>query len=148
MLARQFARLPDFTLMPEPMLQMDRLMDTLFSGAESAGVAPVHPAMNVFEDEHSITIEAELPGFTMDNLDISVLGQELTISGKRQWTAPEGCTVHRRERTSSTNFSRSVRIGTPIDAAKVSAKLDAGVLTVTLPKAESAKPRKIEIKTA
>lgn len=152
MLTRRIARFPEFGIMPQFMPQMDRFVDTLLAGADAGlaapAVAPVFPAMNVFEDDQAVVVEAELPGFTMNNLEISVLGHDLTIAGNREWSAPEGSTVHRRERTGSARFSRSLRIGTPIDPDKITARLEAGVLTVTLPKAESAKPRKIQIKSA
>lgn len=105
------------------------------------------PAMNVWEDENAVYVEAELPGFELSELDISLTGSELTIRGKRESSLeiPESATVHRRERSTG-SFVRSVKLGLPIAGDKVNATMDAGVLTVTLPKAEESRPRKIEVR--
>ena len=89
-------------------------------------------------------IEAELPGIRREDLDISVSDGEIAISGKRVETEPEAGAIHRRERVSG-ELSRRLRLNTPIDAGKVSATLENGILTLTLPKAESARPRKIAV---
>jgi len=104
------------------------------------------PALNLWEDEHNLYAEAEVPGLTMKELEIFVVGNELTLRGSRKTEEQsEGLTYHRRERSAST-FSRVIRLPVDIAADKVSAELRDGVLTVKLPKAEAAKPRKIEVR--
>jgi HSP20 family protein len=144
--------LPEMPVFPE----IERLMGTFLGGPEAGGfasftpraVANAFPPVNVWEDENAVHIESELPGFTMENLDISAHGDELTIAGSREETLPENVTVLRSERASygSTSFKRTLRIGVPFDSDKVEATLRHGVLSILLPKAEAAKPRKIQIK--
>jgi HSP20 family protein len=81
----------------------------------------------------------------MDDLEVTVIGRDLTIKGHRKPQAADGTTHHRRERDAG-SFHRTVRLPVDIDAKKVKAELRHGVLTVTLPKALEAQPRKIEVK--
>jgi len=73
-------------------------------------------------------------------------GRTLTLAGKREGTLPEGAAYVRRERPQG-QFSRTLTLNTDIDSAKISASLDKGVLRITLPKAESVKVRRIEVKS-
>jgi len=105
------------------------------------------PALNLWEDENRVFAEAELPGLKLGDLDINVLGNELTIRGERQDAHRETAMSHRRERGLG-SFTRVVRLPVEIDAEQVEATLKNGVLTIAMPKAERAKPRKIEVKAA
>ncbi|MCC6321458.1 MAG: Hsp20/alpha crystallin family protein [Phycisphaerales bacterium] len=133
--------------------ELDRMVSTFFeaspfacaSGAARNVARTGFPPINIWEDEHAFSVEAELPGFRLAELNIQLVGNELTISGTREIAEPTEGRVHRRERASGC-FTRTLRLGADIDAEKVHASLDSGVLTVTLPRAENAKPRKIEIK--
>jgi len=128
----------------------DRLVHGLFRDFPTFG--PVRfegsrgfPALNAWEDRENIFVEAEIPGLAIENLDIQVKGDELTISGERKPAVAEGLTYHRRERGTGA-FRRVVRLPVEIDANKVDASLRDGVLTLRLPKAEAVRPRKIEVK--
>lgn len=103
------------------------------------------PAVNIWEHEEVLFAEAEVPGLKMEDLEILVTGNELTIKGERADEMQEGVTYHRRERGTG-SFSGVVRLPVDVDANKVEARLENGVLTIMLPKAASAKPRKIEVK--
>lgn len=105
------------------------------------------PALNLWDDGARVFVEAEVPGYKMDDLEISVTGNELTITGRRVVETAEGTTFHRRERRTG-EFTRSLTLPVEIDAEKVQATLKDGVLTVELPKARAALPRKIEVKSA
>lgn len=139
-----------------PVVRMREEMDRLFTGLAETfpEVGPLSvlsgrsvPAVNLWEDDNHLYAEAEVPGLKLDDLEITLMGNELTIKGTRQEdAAEEGVSYHRRER-SHRSFSRVVRLPSDIDAEKISARLENGVLTVTIPKAETARPRKIEIKT-
>ena len=118
----------------------------LWNGAVPAEAA-VHPALNLWDDGENFHVETELPGFRIDDIDLAVAGAELQLRGKRVFQAKEGWKIHRQERTSG-EFSRSIRFAAEIDADKVEAALKDGVLRILLPKAPSAKPRKIEVKVA
>jgi len=82
----------------------------------------------------------------MEDLEVLVTGDELTIKGQRHEAQQEGASYHRRERGVG-SFNRSVRLPVGIDASKVQARLQDGILTITLPKAEGSRPRKVEIKS-
>jgi HSP20 family protein len=127
--------------------EMDALSGNLFRQAGSPGFsAGVFPAINLTEDKDNFYVRAELPGVSADALDIQATGKTIAISGERT-IAPESQTAkyHRREREAG-RFSRIIELPGDIDADKVSAGLANGILTITIPKAEDAKPRQITIK--
>lgn len=125
---------------------VDELVESVFHDFPAFGVSTRRfPSINAWEDANNLFIEAELPGFRIEDLDITLTGNELTISGTRAETKPEGATFYRRERPSGA-FSRTARVGFEVDGSKVTASLVNGVLKVTLPKAEAVKPRKIDVK--
>ncbi len=110
-----------------------------------AGFA-VYPALNLWEDEGHLYVEAELPGLELSDLEMYVTAQnQLTIKGERKAPAMESSTWHRQERGHG-SFSRMIDLPGDVNADKVSAEFKHGVLTVTLPKAEKAKPRRISVK--
>ena len=104
------------------------------------------PAMNVWADDQAVYAEVDLPGVDVDKLDISVTeGNKLTIQGERPVLELPNAVWHRQERGAGT-FTRSLTLPTMVDADKVEAKFENGVLQLTLPRAEAAKPRKIAVK--
>lgn len=103
----------------------------------------IAPAATVLENADGYTLEVEMPGVSKENLEMWVENNELTIQGRRVAPAVEGTLVHRESRPE--NFRRSFELDPSIDAAKISAKIDQGVVTLTLPKAEQVKPRKIAV---
>jgi HSP20 family protein len=135
-------------LVPHTGWDIDRLFLDVFqdfpaltSAARTARV----PAVNTTEDDHAYHVEAELAGFEEKDLDITVLGNELRISGKRETQAEKSSKVYHRERYSG-EFSRVLRFPVDLDDSKIEAKLSQGVLTITLPKAAAALPREIQVK--
>ncbi len=102
------------------------------------------PALNVWEQGDDLYAEAELPGISGDDIDVSVVGSDLTIRGKRGPELPAGSSYHRRERGEG-EFTRVLRLPIEVDANRVEASLKNGVLLIKLPKAESAKPKKIKV---
>jgi HSP20 family protein len=128
--------------------KMDRLSEGLTGGVLRGPIAGVFPLVNVTEDSHSYYCRAELPGMKADDLDIAVTGNSLSIAGERKITHEDkNANYHRREREAG-KFSRMISLSDQVDTAKVEARCVDGVLTVVLPKAESAKPRQITIKTS
>jgi HSP20 family protein len=123
---------------------MERLFDSLsgFTGAASTGV---FPAINVSQDSDAVFVRAELPGIKVDDLEISMENDTLTIAGERSFAKDdEGVSYHRREREWGA-FRRSFTLPTRVDSDKVQARYTDGTLTVTLPKAAEAKPRQISV---
>ena len=110
-------------------------------------VAPSFPAMNVWSNEEGIVITAELPGVSPDDIDISVVGDTLTLSGGRQPEAIENVKYHRRERSQG-KFTRTFQLPFTVEAGKVEAFFDKGILHISLPRAEAEKPKKIAVKAA
>ena len=128
--------------------QMDWLSGGLSRGSWGEQAAGVFPLMNVTEDKDNYYIRAELPGIKADELEISVAGDTLSIAGERKLPVEDEKTqYHRREREAG-RFSRIVSLPGQIDASKVEARCTDGVLTVTLPKAEAAKPKQIAVKAS
>jgi len=126
--------------------QMDRLSQGLLGRSDlNLRPASVFPAINLTEDEENYYVRAELPGIQADALDIQAVGRNLTLSGERK-IASEGENVkyHRREREAG-KFSRILGLPGDIDTDKVVAKLADGMLTITIAKAEAAKPKQITI---
>ena len=106
-----------------------------------------YPRINLREDADHFYVEALVPGIDPGNLEMTVVKGTLTLQGERKEGASgEKVTAwHRRERGAG-KFLRTIDIPVEVDAEKVNAELRDGVLRVTLPKAEAAKPRKIDVK--
>lgn len=102
------------------------------------------PRTNLLDIGDRFEVHAEVPGISKDDLNIKIQGNYLEISGKRQIDTPEGYKVHRTERGAST-FSRSFTLPDNVDAEKVEAAIKDGILYLSLPKSETAKPRQITI---
>jgi HSP20 family protein len=103
----------------------------------------ITPPASVREITDGYTLEIEMPGVKKDGLEISVENNELTIIGRRSLPVMEGTLVHRESRPE--NFRRMFEIDPSIEADKISAKIDQGLVRLTLPKAEHVKPRKITV---
>ena len=103
----------------------------------------VTPPASVTEIADGYMLEIEMPGVKKDGLEISVENNELTIVGRRSLPAMEGTLIHRESRPE--NFRRMFEIDPSIDADKISAKIEQGLVMLTLPKAEHVKPRKITV---
>jgi HSP20 family protein len=105
------------------------------------------PAVNVWADDQAVHVEVDLPGVDPEKLDISVTeGNRLTVQGERAEVKLPNAVWHRQERGHGT-FVRELTLPTLVDADKVEARFEHGVLKLTLPKAEAAKPRKIAVKS-
>jgi HSP20 family protein len=148
MLARRVAE-------PQPLMrlrdEMDRLFEWFFGDYEpfrawDAMSPPQFPAVNIWQGDDEVFVEAELPGMTEQEVEVTVAGNELTIKGTRpEFEVKEGSIVHRRERGYGP-FSRVVRLPVEVDESGVKAEFRSGVLTITLPKAEVARARHIPVK--
>jgi len=103
----------------------------------------VAPSASVVEAGGGYTLEVEMPGINKEGLEISIENNELTVLGHRSLPAVEGTLIHRESRPE--NYRRTFELDPSIDANKISAKIDQGVVAVTLPKAEHIKPRKITV---
>ena len=130
--------------------EMDRLISGFVRPAADGLLPPAfrsQPAANVWEQDDVLLVEMELPGIKSEQVDISVSGGELAVKINRPEVVQEGVTYHRRERPVG-SLARVLRLPIEVDADRVEAELRDGVLLITLPKAESAKPRKITVSGA
>jgi len=117
--------------------ELDRLFESPLTGWA--------PALDVHEDADSFTISTELPGLKREDIGVSLQDGALVISGERKAEKLEdGVEVHRQERFYG-KFQRALTLPAPVAADKVKAQYKDGVLTVTLPKAEEAKPKQIDV---
>lgn len=105
----------------------------------------VYPTMNIYDDGESLIVQAEVPGIRSEDIDITVTNDTLTIKGERKLENPQGVSYHRREREAG-QFCRSMTLPEPVNADKVLATCSDGILEIRLPRAESARPRKVTIK--
>jgi len=128
---------------------LDEAMNGFPFGAESGTLtAAWTPAVDVFEDKDAVKIIAELPGVKPDDVKISLENQALTVRGEKRQVAEEKTErVHRYERSYGV-FERSFALPTTVDSEKVSATCQDGILTITVPKAERARPREIPVQAA
>jgi HSP20 family protein len=122
---------------------MDGVMGSDWFGSRTSG-GGAFPLINVFNDGEDFVLVAELPGVKKEDLDIQVRGDTLRIQGKKTIAYEEHASVHRRERAAG-QFDRTLTLPAEVDAAKVTAEYRDGVLTLRLPRAESAKPRTVNI---
>ncbi len=103
----------------------------------------IAPNVNIFETPEGYVLQAEMPGVSKEGLDITVEGTEITITGRRSPETVAGQPLFRERNTA--DYRRVFELDPAIDTGKVSAKINQGVLTVTLPKSERVKPRKITV---
>lgn len=114
---------------------------TAGNGAQK--VTYITPLANIRETNDGYVLEAEMPGVAKDGLEVTVENGELAIVGRRAPATERGRSVYRESR--GADYRRVFELDPSIDAGKITAKIEQGVLTLTLPKADSVKPRKITV---
>jgi HSP20 family protein len=125
--------------------EMSRMYDAFYPARLRP--APGYPALNIWTSENGLNVTAEVPGIKPEDIDISVVGETLTLSGERHPNElQEGAQYHRQERGYG-KFTRSIQLPFPVDVNKVEATFKNGVLQVALPRAEADKPKKIVVKS-
>ena len=129
---------------------MDRLFESMFSvpSRSTTGERPAQffsAPLNIWEDDENVYAEMEVPGVKLEDIEILASGEELTVRGSRSFELPENGAWLRRERGAG-EFERKTALPSDIDVEKVEAALRDGVLTITLPKSEARKPRRVAVK--
>jgi HSP20 family protein len=128
----------------DPFRELDSLSQAL---ANAPGVARANVmAMDAYRDGDRVVIHLDLPGIDPDTIDLTVEKNVLTITAERRWEPPEGQEMLVSERRQG-RFTRQLFLGESLDADRIDASYDRGVLTVTIPVAEQAKPRKVQIQS-
>jgi len=135
-----------------PWQEMERLqseMNRLFNSHSRSTYEnpPSFPAVNIWAHDEGQVVTAELPGVDIKDIELSVAGNTLTLSGKREpEEALNDARVLRRERECG-SFNRSIQLPYPVNVEKVDAVMEKGLLRINLPRAEADKPKKISVKT-
>ena len=127
--------------------ELERMLGSAFRGTPAA-VSGVYPAVDVFDAGEAYVVKAELPGVTAGDIELEVEDDTLTLRGERKFAEPgEKAAYHRRERQGG-RFRRVVRMPGRLDADGARADHRNGVLTVHVPKAKEARPRRLDIRAA
>ena len=148
-----WSRWNDIDRMVNAMNLLQARMDRMFGGDyEVARTVPGAwiaaegmPKTNLYDVGDHFEVIVEVPGFAKDDLDIKIQGNYLEISGTYKSDVPEGYSAHRVERGSA-SFNRSFTLPSDVNAEKTDASLKNGLLVLTLPKSEAAKPKQITVK--
>jgi len=127
--------------------ELDRALETAnYPLAAFGGIEPrAFPPVNVWDAGDTLCVEAELPGVHKDDVELLAVGNELTVKGRRGAQDEQGQTFHRRERALG-EFTRTITLPVDVNPDRIEAVLENGVLTLRLPKAEAARPRRIPVK--
>lgn len=143
----RLARLP-ISPFDELRREMERLCTGFGVDAAHLPFAPpaAFPALTIWDAGDAVCVEAELPGFNRDDLEVYAVANELTIKGRRTPSDDEKRVYHRQERAVG-EFTRVVTLPVEVNAERVEATLKDGVLTLCLPKVQALMPRKIAVKT-
>ena len=130
--------------------EIDRLFEEPFSflAPSTSFFEGWTPAVDVYEDNDKYVVKAELPGMKKEDIDVSLDGNTLTISGERKQEEEKKEGENYRSERFFGRFQRSITLPTAVQANKIEATYKDGVLNVTLPKAEEAKPKQIQVKTS
>ncbi len=129
--------------------EIERMIRDVFDGPRAPATAGAFaPALDVEETEDGFTLVVELPGVAAEDVDITLEENVLTISGERSFYADKEADDFRRVERSFGRFHRAVRMPDRVAADRVEASYKDGLLTITVPKAEEAKPRRIEVRAS
>ncbi len=131
-----------FREMTQVQSQLNRLVDQVWGGRQESWL----PAVDVFDKNDAVVLKAELPGMDPDDIQIEVDDNVLTIKGERKFEEEvEEERYYRVERRFG-SFQRSLALPQGVQADKIQANYEDGILTITVPKAEEQKPKRIEVK--
>ena len=127
--------------------RMNRLLrDSRADGQDEAlTTSSFAPPVDVYEDEHNVTLKIEVPGIDEKDIDVRIENNTLTVHGERKFEQEEKEENYRRVERQYGSFTRTFTLPTTVDGEKVSANYDKGVLKVTLPKKAEAKPKQIKV---
>jgi len=130
--------------------QMNRLFDSALQAwpGESNGTTSWMPAADIYESDEDLVVNLDLPGIDPKTVDIRVENNILTIRGERQFSQKQNAENYHRVERSYGAFGRSFTLATSVNPDKIRATYQSGVLIIVMPKAEAAKPRKIQITSA
>jgi len=127
--------------------QINRLFDGAFDrSSDEANLTPWAPTVDIFETEHNLVVKADLPDVKAEELDIRVENNILTIRGERKFEKKVNESNYLRVERSYGSFSRSFSLSTAVNTESIQADYKDGVLTLSIPKREEAKPKQIKVR--
>ena len=140
--------LREFSAMQERMNRMNRLFRESYSPEapeEALTTTGFAPLVDIYEDEHNITLKIEVPGIDEKDIDVHIENNTLTVHGERKIEKEEKEENFRRVERQYGSFTRSFTLPTTVDPEKVSANYDKGILKISLAKKAEAKPKQIKV---
>ena len=150
-----FIRFTDRPGFRNPWVEFERIRQGLDELSRSYGEkgktqirANVFPALNVYEEADKLVVTAELPGIKPEDIDLSVEGETLTLSGRRESRREDGTVSYHRREIENGSFNRAITLPSKVDAAAVQANIADGILTITLAKAAEVAPRRSQVHAA
>ncbi len=127
--------------------EMDKLWEEFFGNQQlTSSETAWMPAIDISETKDAIVVRAEVPGMKAEDIEINLTGDILTIKGEKKHESEEKDENFHRIETRYGAFQRVIRVPVTVDSNKIQAKYEKGILKVTLPKREEAKPKQIEVK--
>lgn len=129
---------------------MNRLFEDSWVGSRGWNLpnAWSEPTVDVYEDKDNVVVKAAIPGFKPEDVDITLTGNTLSLTGELKEESEQKDTNYLRRETRTGSFSRTIELPTGLQSDKADAKFENGILTITLPKAEEIKPKSIKVKPA
>lgn len=124
---------------------LDELSRSYIEKGKGQNRANVFPALNIYEETDRLVVTAELPGVKAQDLELSIEGETLTLQGKRDSHQNEPSISYHRREIESGSFNRAITLPIKVDVEKISAKLNNGILIITLMKASAVTPRQIKV---
>lgn len=125
--------------------EMDRLFDRALGRTRRALDQEFFAPCDMYEDKDQLVVRFDLPGMRKDDVSVTLQDDILIVKGERKLQVPKEATYYTQERVSGT-FTRAIELPVAVDAGKIDARFRDGVLEITLPKTEEAKPKQIEVK--
>ncbi|GAB7021777.1 Hsp20/alpha crystallin family protein [Salidesulfovibrio brasiliensis] len=124
-----------------PLPQLEKMFEEFMRPGYGSGKAMGYPPLNLSNDEENVYVRAEIPGVSLDEIELTLTDKTLVIKGERKKLAGK---FLRQERPTGV-FHRVIGLNVPVDRDKVAASMKDGILTVTLPKSEASRPKRIRI---
>lgn len=137
---------PGFEDVPSSLNLLDQMLDRFAS--QPAGARPWGPAVDIVENDKELVVSADLPGVKLEDVEVKIEDGTLTLSGSRKFENEDNKNGYHRIERSYGQFHRAFALPDSVDATKVAAGFDNGVLKVTLPKKEIARPRTVKVEIA
>jgi len=125
--------------------QFNRMFNELFNRSQESNLSAWAPAVDILENEHELVVEADLPDVKPEELDVRVENNILTIRGERKFEKKGDEKNYLRVERSYGSFSRSFSLANTVNSEAIKADYKDGVLTLTIPKREEAKPKQIKV---